>query len=95
MLGFIELGSNRQIGFSLGPIPSLAIYAYTQGWPPGEASLFKRVIMAMDRVYLAFDPKAPPPEPEKEEDPPAPPPSDNQARDAFRAAMRRKPPEQG
>lgn len=76
---FIELGTDRQIGQVFGPIPAASIDRHTNGWPEFEAAMFRRVIRAMDTVWL--ERQAPDADAEL-------PPSDNPARDAFRAKMR-------
>ena len=68
---FFELSTDRQIGMAVGPIPAASIERQ------GRCELFRRVIRAMDRVYLAHV-RGEGDEPE----------SDNPARDAFRAAMK-------
>ena len=68
---FHELSTDRQIGMAVGPIPAAAIDRH------GGGAFFRRVIRAMDRVYLAHvrgDVDAPE--------------SENLARDSFRAAMK-------
>ena len=44
---FHELSTDRQIGMAVGPIPAASIDRH------GGCGLFRRVIRAMDRVYLA------------------------------------------
>lgn len=79
---FYELGTDRHIGNAIGPIPAGSIARHTEGWPPCEAGLFRRVIRSMDRVYLGhLSSGGAPDAPE----------SDNPARDAFRAAMKKGP----
>lgn len=70
---FYELSTDRQLGMAIGPIPAGSIERQN------EAPLFRRVIRAMDGVYLAHV-RGVPDVPE----------SDNPARDAFRAKMRGK-----
>ena len=70
---FYELSTDRQLGMAIGPIPAASIDRQNEG------PLFRRVIRAMDGVYLAHV-RGVPDVPE----------SDNPARDAFRAAMRGK-----
>lgn len=77
---FHELSTDRQIGNAIGPIPAGAIARHVTGWCASEASLFRRVIRAMDGVYLRHLHNGGLPEAE----------SDNPARDTFRAAMRAK-----
>lgn len=77
---FHELSTDRQIGNIIGPIPAGAIARHVDGWCNSEASLFRRVIRAMDAVYLRHLHNGGLPEVE----------SDNPARDTFRAAMRAK-----
>lgn len=75
---FFELGTDRPIGMNgVGPIPATTIDRHTAGWPEDEAELFRHVIRAMDRAYLAAM------RPDRDA-----PDSDNPARDAFRARMR-------
>lgn len=77
---FWELGTERQIGMAVGPIPASAIRAYTAGWPEDEAERFRLVIRRLDAAYLGrSDPDVDP----------AAKGSDNPARDKFRAAMGR------
>ena len=63
---FWELSSERQLGFGAGPIPGSAIVAHAgrAGMADDEADLFRRVIRAMDAVYL--DRSAPRPQPSKD-----------------------------
>lgn len=64
----------------VGPIPSWSIREYTADWPPDDAALFRRCIRAMDDVYLKHvNGIVDVPE------------SENPARDAFRANMRKAP----
>lgn len=79
---FEEIGNDRiyKPDGSLGPIPARSIREFSQDWPPDDALLFRRCIRAMDEVYLnhvngVIDI----------------PESDNPARDAFRANMRKAP----
>lgn len=74
---FWELSTDRQIGFSTGPIPSASIDRRTMRMDEEEAVMFRTCIRAMDQSFL----KAIRDEPDVPE-------SDNPARDAFRAAMR-------
>jgi hypothetical protein len=74
---FFELSTDRINGVGIGPIPAASIARHVTGWPLNEARVFRRVIRAMDRVYMTHD--------EGEE-----PESDNPARDAFRSGMRAK-----
>jgi len=60
LAAFWELGTERQIGMSIGPIPHSAIVAYAdrRGWH--DEALFLDCIRAMDGVfldYMAKDPK--------------------------------------
>lgn len=68
---FYELSTDRQIGMAVGPIPAASIDRH------GGGALFRRVIRAMDRVYLAHV--------RGDVDVPE---SENPARDSFRAAMK-------
>ena len=70
---FYELSTDRELVMAIGPIPAASIDRQNEG------PLFRRVIRAMDGVYLAHV-RGVPDAPE----------SDNPARDAFRAAMRGK-----
>ncbi|WP_425454224.1 hypothetical protein [Pelagibacterium sediminicola] len=74
---FFELGTDRQIGMGLGPIPAASIDRHVAGWPGADAQAFRQAIRAMDALYLKHHAK----EPDVPE-------TDNAARDAFRAAMR-------
>lgn len=47
---FWELGTERQIGMGLGPIPGSAIRAWCQDWP--DARAFHMVIRRLDAAYL-------------------------------------------
>lgn len=74
---FWELSTDRQIGFTTGPIPAASIDRRAAGMGGEEAAMFRTCIRAMDAAYM----KAAMGEPEVPE-------TDNSARDAFRAAMR-------
>lgn len=77
---FIELGTDRQIGQVLGPIPAASIARHTAGWAMDEAACFRHVIRELDAVYLAHVNPGGDSGVEV---------GDNPARDAFRAAMGR------
>ena len=76
---FLELSTERQIGMVAGPIPSSAIAGRTSGWLDDDAEAYRICIRALDAVYL-----------ERPEAPGEFAGSDNPARDAFRAAFRKK-----
>ena len=78
---FWELGTDRSIGFSVGPIPAASIARHVAGWDEADALIFRRVIRAMDEVYLRHAENGGMPEPEEGE---------QSAKDAFRSAMRAK-----
>lgn len=50
---FWELGTERQIGMAEGPIPANAIREAAHGLSRDEADGFRRVMRAMDAIYLA------------------------------------------
>lgn len=57
---FWELSSDRQIGFSTGPVPWSSIDRWLERrgvTDAAEAQTFIRLIREMDEVYLAHDPK--------------------------------------
>lgn len=63
---FRELGTDRQVGFSIGPIPAASIARHTQGWDEVEAERFRLVMRVVDSVFLNFTHEgstAPPPLP--------------------------------
>ena len=72
---FYELSTDRTVGMGIGPIPAASIDRHTASWSPCEAALFRRVIRALDAVYLRHV------RGEGDDNPMA-------ARDAFRAAMK-------
>lgn len=74
---FMELSTDRQMGMAAGPIPAGSIDRHVAGWPDDDAALFRKVIRAMDAVYL-----------QSQKPDGAVPESDNPTRDAFRAVMR-------
>jgi len=53
-LGFMELTSSRQVGFSVGPIPWLAIeqYCVMKGLDEEQTEAMHHHIIQMDTVYL-------------------------------------------
>lgn len=77
---FWELGTDRQIGQVVGPIPAASIDRHTAGWPDAEAQAFRRCIRAMDQVFL-----------KSQRGSVSVPESEDPARDAFRSGMRRLP----
>ena len=79
LLDFFELSNDRPIReWGQGPIPSTSIRAHVAGWGKQEADLFRMCIRQMDGVYLRHvNGVVDAPE------------SDNPARDAFRARMRK------
>ena len=60
MRAFWDLSTERQLGFTVGPIPVSAIqdYASAKGLPSYMMVLFESVIRAMDKVYLESAEKA-------------------------------------
>jgi hypothetical protein len=56
MESFWELSTERQLGFTVGPIPITAIhfYAGVKGLPSSMMGLFEAVIRAMDQTYLKW-----------------------------------------
>lgn len=76
---FGELSSDRLVSDAgFGPIPARSIRDHVAGWDADDAALFRRCIRAMDAVYLKHvNGVVDVPE------------SDNPARDAFRARMRK------
>lgn len=90
---FWELSTDRHIAVGMGgavpgPIPAASIRAHTAGWDPDEAEFFRKMVRAMDAVYLADgkDPVPPPPPPEDGDEAG---PTVNHARDRFRAVFKR------
>ena len=53
MQAFWDLSTERQLGFTVGPIPESAIQRYygVKGMSPAMMVLFKTVIRAMDQTY--------------------------------------------
>lgn len=49
---FWELGTERQVGMGVGPIPKGAIDRHVAGWPKAEAALFWRLIRMLDNMFL-------------------------------------------
>lgn len=51
---FWDLSTQRQIGFTVGPIPALDVrqYACEMGLPSHMMELFEAVIRGLDRAYL-------------------------------------------
>lgn len=49
---FWELGTERQLGQTVGPIPASAIRERCQELPEQQQALFYRVMRALDRTYL-------------------------------------------
>lgn len=62
-----ELGTDRQLAFSIGPIPAASIWRYTLGWDDVEAERFRFCIRVADAALLNFthDEDKPPPLPKK------------------------------
>ena len=56
MRSFWDLSTERQIGFTVGPIPVNSIYSYAcaKGIPSSIMVLFETVIRAMDQTYLKW-----------------------------------------
>lgn len=50
---FFDLSNDRQIGMTLGPIPAASIDRRAAGMNEDEADRFRRVLRALDGVYLA------------------------------------------
>lgn len=53
MQAFWDLSTERQLGFTVGPIPTSSIYRYpgANGFSPAMMALFVRVIQVMDSTY--------------------------------------------
>lgn len=53
MQAFWDLSTERQLGFTVGPIPASSIYRYpgAQGLSPAMMCLFEAVIRKMDETY--------------------------------------------
>lgn len=76
---FYELSTDRQSGMCLGQIPAASIDRRTADMTDEDATMFRAVIRAMDKIYLRH----------QRGEPDAPEESDNPKRDAFRLAMTR------
>lgn len=53
---FWDLSTERQLGFTVGPIPASKIRSYrgAKGFSPAMMDLFESVIRAMDGAYLEW-----------------------------------------
>jgi len=58
-IGFMELTSSRQMGWSIGPIPWLAIeqYCVMKGLDEEQQEAMHHHIIAMDTVYMKYQAK--------------------------------------